>query len=258
VAPAFSANGKGLYLLSDRGREFMALAYLDLGTSEMTYLRDDRWDAEALALTHDGTRLALALNDDGISRLEVCDVTSGWEQRQALNTSGMEAATGRGVMRELAWSRDDRKLAFTFDAAQANPDVWLLRPDDGSVARVTASARGGIPQSAFVGAELVHYPTFDGRSIPAFLFLPRDTEPRGLPAVIYVHGGPESQLRPTFNPVIQYLANQGYAVLAPNVRGSTGYGYGYQSLDDVRLRTSPSSAHSRACSPVCSCSPGQA
>lgn len=74
------------------------------------------------------------------------------------------------------------------------------------------------------------------RRIPALLFTPRDTEARGLPVVVYVHGGPESQYRPNFNPIVQYFVNQGYAVLAPNVRGSTGYGYEYQSLDDIRLR----------------------
>src|SRR5205823_4776322 len=67
-------------------------------------------------------------------------------------------------------------------------------------------------------------------------FLPCSGQARGLPVVIYVHGGPESQARPIFNPVIQYLVASGYAVFVPNVRGSTGYGYEYQSLDDVRLR----------------------
>jgi dipeptidyl aminopeptidase/acylaminoacyl peptidase len=86
----------------------------------------------------------------------------------------------------------------------------------------------------------VRYSTFDDREIPAYLFLPdaqpHGAEPRRLPVVVYVHGGPEGQTRPAFNPVIQYLAANGYAVLAPNVRGSTGYGYPFQRLDDVRLR----------------------
>ena len=80
------------------------------------------------------------------------------------------------------------------------------------------------------------YPTFDEREVPAFLYLPKDGEQRNLPVVVYVHGGPESQSRPEFNGVLQYLASRGYGVFVPNVRGSTGYGYEYQSLDDVRLR----------------------
>jgi dipeptidyl aminopeptidase/acylaminoacyl peptidase len=83
---------------------------------------------------------------------------------------------------------------------------------------------------------LVHYPTFDGREIPAFLYVPQNQPAKGLPIVINVHGGPEGQSRPVFNPVIQYFVAHGFGVLAPNVRGSTGYGYHFQSLDDVRLR----------------------
>src|SRR5260370_22633995 len=95
---------------------------------------------------------------------------------------------------------------------------------------------GGIPRESVVEPSLVDYLTFDGREIPAFLYVPQDRQPRGLPVVISVHGGPEGQCRPFFNAVIQYLAARGYAVLEPNVRGRNGYGYEYQSLDDVRLR----------------------
>src|SRR5581483_4056855 len=92
-----------------------------------------------------------------------------------------------------------------------------------------------IPQRSFVAPSLVHYPSFDERKIPAFLYLPR-VQQSNLPVIIDVHGGPEGQTRPSFYPVTQYLINRGYGVLAPNVRGSTGYGYEYQSLDDVRKR----------------------
>jgi dipeptidyl aminopeptidase/acylaminoacyl peptidase len=102
--------------------------------------------------------------------------------------------------------------------------------------RATASARGALPESAFVTPQLVRYPAFDGRQIPSYLFLPRGVAAGRLPAVVHVHGGPEGQARPHFDPVWQYLAASGYAVVVPNVRGSTGYGYEYQSLDDVRLR----------------------
>src|SRR5258708_31842529 len=83
---------------------------------------------------------------------------------------------------------------------------------------------------------IVHEPNFGGGEIPAFLYLPQNRQSEELPIVIYVHGGPESQSRPIFNPVIQYFVAHGFGVLAPNVRGSTGYGYHFQSLDDVQLR----------------------
>jgi dipeptidyl aminopeptidase/acylaminoacyl peptidase len=100
---------------------------------------------------------------------------------------------------------------------------------------VTRSAHGGIPQSAFIAPELIHYPTFDRREIPAWLYRPAEGE-RPFPVVVIVHGGPESQYRPYFTFLAQYLAHNGYAVLAPNVRGSTGYGKAYSRLDDVEKR----------------------
>ncbi len=232
MAAQWSADRRGLYLLSNRGRQFLALAWLDLASGEMTYLRDEAWDADGLALSRDGRRLALTTNEGGYSRLELFDVSDGWEQRRALPTPDLP----RGVVFGLEWSPDGTKLAFTLDRADDAPDVWVWETTEGTLWRATHSARGGIPLESFVAPAPVHYPTFDGRQIPALLFTPRDVAPRGLPVVVYVHGGPESQYRPNFNPVVQYLVNQGYAVLAPNVRGSTGYGYEYQSLDDIRLR----------------------
>lgn len=233
---AWSADGRGLYLLSDRGRNYFSLAWLDLATTEMTYLRDDvSWDAEELAVSSDGARLALVTNEAGYSRLEIVDVAAGWAERRVLPAPELPACT----LHDLAWSRDGKRLAFTLDSADDAPDVWVWDVDEAALWRATRSARGGITREHLVSPALVNYPTFDGRQIPAFLYLPQGVEPRGLPAVVYVHGGPEGQFRPNssnYNSVIQYLVGSGFAVLAPNVRGSTGYGHEYQSLDDVRLR----------------------
>lgn len=229
---AWSADGRGLYLLGDRGRQFTTLAWLDLSTTELTYLRNDAWDAEGLALTDDGTRLALVTNEDGYSRLELFDVSHGWEAQQALPTPHLPLCT----IPEITWSRDGKRLAFTLNAANDAPDVWVWNVEEKLLWRATRSALGGIPRESFVAPSIVRYPTFDRRNIPALLYLPQSEQRRNLPVVIHVHGGPEGQARPIFNPIIQYFVACGYAVLAPNVRGSTGYGYAYQSLDDVRLR----------------------
>jgi dipeptidyl aminopeptidase/acylaminoacyl peptidase len=230
--PAWSADRRGLYLLSNRGRQFISLAWLDLATTELTYLRDSSWDAEWLALTDDGTCMALVTNIDGYSQLELFDVSAGWEARQALP----EPTLPKGVLSEVRWSRDGRRLAFTLYAPDDAIDIWIWDVEDRLLWRATRSSLGGIPRETFVAPTQVHYPTFDGREIPAFLYLPQGIQSRDLPVVVYVHGGPEGQSRPEFSPVIQYLVGQGYGVLVPNVRGSTGYGYEYQSLDDVRRR----------------------
>lgn len=221
AAPQWSADGRGLYALAMRGRDVANLAWLDVASGALTYLREEEaWDAEGLAVAEDGSRLALATNMDGASRLEVFDVAAGWEERRELPAPELPA----GVISGLTWSRDARRLAFTLDTA-AGSDVWVWNVGDRMLWQATRSALGGIPRTTFIAPELIHYPTFDGRAIPAFLYRPRGIEAHGLPAVVFVHGGPESQSRPSFNPVIQYLVGQGYTVLAPNVRGSTGYGH---------------------------------
>jgi dipeptidyl aminopeptidase/acylaminoacyl peptidase len=170
-------------------------------------------------------------NTDGYSLLEIFDVSNGWEARQSLLTPTLPG----GIVAETVWSHDGARLALTFVTPDDAPDVWVWDEVAGVVWRATQSSLGGIPRQTFVNPSLIHYPTFDGREIPAFLYLPHDKQ-QGLGVVISVHGGPESQARPIFSPVIQYLVSCGYGVLTPNVRGSTGYGYEYQSLDDVRLR----------------------
>ncbi len=231
-AAAWSADRRGLYLLSNRGQQFLSLAWLDLATGDLTYLRDDLWDADGLALTRDGRRMALVTNEDGYSRLELFDVSEGWNARKELPVPALPL----GVLSEVTWSQDGNLLAFTLNTADDAPDVWVWDTEEGVLWRATRSSRGGILPETFVAPSLVRYPTFDSREIPGFLFLPQTDQTHKLPFVVYVHGGPESQLRPIFNPVLQYLVACGYGVLAPNVRGSTGYGYEYQSLDDVRLR----------------------
>jgi dipeptidyl aminopeptidase/acylaminoacyl peptidase len=175
--------------------------------------------------------MAFVINEDGYSRLQLFDVSKGWDARFELPTPALPD----GIY-AVTWSKDGTRLAITLSSANDAPDIWIWDVQEQVLWRATRSSLAGIPQESFVKPELVRYATFDGRQIPAFLYLPRDREPRLLPVVIHVHGGPESQSRPEFDPVIQYLVAQGYAVLRPNVRGSTGYGYEYQSLDDVDLR----------------------
>lgn len=232
INPSWAADGNGLYVLSNRGRDFQNLAWLDLASGELTYLRDDGWDIERLELSHDGRHMALVLNEDGYSRLELFEVAQGWSERRALPLPTL----AKGVIPETCWSHDGKKLAFTLISATAPMDIWIWDVERETLWQATRSSLGGIPRESFIEPELVHYPTFDQRQIPALLFLPRDKPARDLPVVINVHGGPEGQARPIFNGVNQFFAAQGYAVLAPNVRGSSGYGYAYMSLDDVRKR----------------------
>jgi dipeptidyl aminopeptidase/acylaminoacyl peptidase len=216
--------GRSAYLATDRDGDFMRLARLDLATLELTYLTPDDWDVEGVDLSRDGRYLLASRNVEGYSDLLLF---SGEGSRVP------DLDVPEGIVGGFEFSPDSRRLAFMLVGPTRNPDVWVLDLPDGEPRRVTRSSTAGIPRSTFRRPELVRFPSFDGREIPALFYQP---EAENAPVVVNVHGGPESQSRPTFAPVTQYLLDRGYAVFFPNVRGSTGYGKDYTHLDDVELR----------------------
>ncbi len=226
-------DGDGVVCLTDYEREFLAPATIDVASGQIKLLEETAWDADHLALAPDGHRIAYTLNIDGYAELRLHDISSG--ERRQIDGLPPGIVGARADAQPLAFSPDGDRLALTFTGARYNPDVWLVTLDSGTPERATRSTRAGIPQDHLVEPELIRYSTFDDRSIPAFYFRPQADDGQ-LPVVVYVHGGPESQFRPDFNPVIQYFCHRGYGVLATNVRGSTGYGTSFSHLDDVEAR----------------------
>ncbi|MBN1964144.1 MAG: S9 family peptidase [Anaerolineae bacterium] len=235
----YSSDGRALYVTTDLGRDFIYIARVDLdtGTYEPVVALD--WDVEHLVLAPDGRTLAYAVNEDGAATLHALDLLSG-ETRTALLPGDAPGVVAWMDWR-LAFSPDSRYLAFSFTSATRTSDVFVWDLAGEQVQQATYSSHGGLPTAAFTAPELIHYPTFDAvdgqpRLIPAWFYRPIQTGDGPLPVVINVHGGPESQFRPFFHFFVQYFLQQGYAVLAPNVRGSTGYGRAYSHLDDVEKR----------------------
>jgi dipeptidyl aminopeptidase/acylaminoacyl peptidase len=223
-------DGRSLFLAMDRDGDFMRLARLDLSTLNIEYLTPDDWDVEEVELSGDGRWLAASRNVEGYSDFVFFN-------GRGRRIPGPEMP--RGILGGFEFSPDGDRLAFTLTGPNRNPDVWIVELPEGEPYSVTRSSTAGIPPRTFRRPEVVRYPSFDGREIPAFFYEPEaspDASPRGAPVVINVHGGPESQSRPLFAPVTQYLLGRGYTVLSPNVRGSTGYGKAYTHLDDVYLR----------------------
>ena len=217
-------GGESAYLSTDRDGDFVRLARLDLSSLEFEYLTPDDRDVESVELSRDGRYLVATRNVEGYSDFMLF---SGRGRRMPT------PEVPPGILGGFAFSPDSRRLAFTATGPTRNPDVWVLELPDGEPRRLTRSSTAGIPPGTFRRPEIIRYPSFDGREIPAILHEP---EKEHAPVIVNVHGGPESQSRPGFAPVTQYLLNRGYAVLSPNVRGSTGYGKAYTHLDDVRLR----------------------
>src|SRR5215208_5111123 len=217
-------DGRSVYLATDRDGDFMRLARLDLSTLELTYLTPDDWDVEEVELSGGGRSLLASRNVEGYSNLVLF---SGEGRRMP------DVRVPEGVVGGFEFDPASGRLAFTLVGPTRNPDVWVLDLPEGEPRPVTRSSTAGIPRSSFRQPRPLRYPSFDGREIPALLYEP---EGENAPVIVNVHGGPESQSRPTFAPVTQYFMNRGYAVFFPNVRGSTGYGKAYTHLDDVRLR----------------------
>ena len=226
VAARWSADGKGVYLVTDRWSDFNQLYLLDGKTGKETALAPDlKWDVEDVAVAVDGSRVAFSVNEDGISRLYVLD-----RHRQAQHI----ALPGNAVIGNLEFPRRRADvLAVTFQTATQPADVYQVDLRGVRVVRWTRSEVGGLDPSSFVDARLVRYPAGGGAGdMPAFLYKPRNASGK-LPVVVIWHGGPEGQSRPTFYPLAQLLASElGIAVLLPNVRGSTGYGKAYLAADN--------------------------
>lgn len=224
--PSWLPDGSGFFFSTDVDRECTAVAFAPRDASSWRYVLDGEWDASC-KLDDAGRHLLVHTNEDGYSRLRLHDPSTFAERAEI-------PLPDAGVLGGAQQSKDGRYVAYTFTSYADAGDAWVYDTEDGSTTRLTTSP-SGVPRETFVAPELHRFASFDGESIPVYLYLPRDRTGPG-PCVVYVHGGPESQFRPGFNPVIQYLLHRGYAVAAPNVRGSTGYGRRFMHLDDVRKR----------------------
>ncbi|MEK6227558.1 MAG: S9 family peptidase [Chloroflexota bacterium] len=224
VAHAFE---DGILVLSDRGRDFAAIARLDLDGSFRFVVAPNRV-VDDLAVA--GAQVAYAVNVDG--RAEARLLSGGKDTPiaglppgdLATDLIGDSLAVARDGTVAVAWAR--------FDAPSA---VYVAAP--GRAAKLVVPPQmAGLSPDGLPEDELVSWRSFDGRTIPGFLLRPRGATKGPRPTVVQVHGGPEGQARPLWNPLTVALVAAGFNVLQPNVRGSSGYGRAYMSLDDVRLR----------------------
>ena len=229
----FAPGGLGVYVVSDASSEFAELSYVDLATHESRALTAAiPWDVEAFDVSPDGRYIAYVVDADGTSRLTVLDTRYKLE----LSPPGIP----QGVISNVAFDRTGRRLALTAESPQSPADVYVFDIDRNKVVRWTQSEPGPMTSSSFVPAELVRFPTWDRdglhrRMLSAYLYRPRTPGP--YPVLIDIHDGPHGQARPGFDPFIQLAVNVlGYAVVTPNIRGSSGYGKSFQGLADGRLR----------------------
>jgi len=238
-AVSFDRRDEGFYFITNERGQAAELAWKSLDPEVVTEYITARipWDVTEFALSPDGDRGAFVTNEEGASRLYL------------LNTKTRQFSLVRdipvGIISGLKFNQDNRRLALSLSTAQSPMDVYVMSlgrssKSAKSLVRWTFSEVGGLNTRSFVEPKLLHYPTFDlrgekPRKVPAFVYRPDNRGPH--PVIIYVHGGPESQYRPSFSSYFQmWVAELGAAVIAPNIRGSSGYDNEYLSLDNGRNR----------------------
>jgi dipeptidyl aminopeptidase/acylaminoacyl peptidase len=230
----FTRDGQGVYLISDRDGEFARLNYINLFTNDKTVVSSHvPWDIDELAISRDGHYLAYVSNEAGVSKLNMLDLRS----HQDLTPPRLHSP---GIINSLSFDADSKRLAFGFAAANQPRDAYVLDVAENKLEPWTSSEVGPVDATRFVLPQLKEFPTFDRpdgkpRLVPVYVYEPAGAGPH--PVLISLHGGPEAQYRPGFDPWVQYVVNElGYAVVAPNVRGSSGYGKSYMALDNGLLR----------------------
>jgi dipeptidyl aminopeptidase/acylaminoacyl peptidase len=240
----FSKDGKGIYVTTDTGSEYMniaymelgrpetkimpsGLAYVDVGLSEGKYLitgPEARWDVERFDLSDDGKLIAYVEDEDGVS---VIHVRKTADQKE-VPLRGLPA----GVVTSLHWHRNGHELGFSLTNARGPGDCYSYHLTTGKLERWTTSETA-MKTDAFPQAELVRWKSFDDKEISGFLYKPPAKFTGKRPVLVVIHGGPEGQTQPTFLGRSNYYLNElGIALIYPNVRGSTGYGKTFSQLDN--------------------------
>ncbi|GAB3780241.1 S9 family peptidase [Spirosoma horti] len=221
----FTPDGKKLLISTDEGNEFAYVKAYDLASGQSTVLDKANWDISSDYLSYHGRYRVLSVNNDARTELKIIDTRTN----QAIKLPALPGGDVTGV------NITDSEGRMTFYVNSSNSPSTLYSYDFKS-GKVTPLVRGLNPEidaSDLVAGEVVRYKSFDGMEVPALLYKPKDaTAGDKLPAILSIHGGPGGQTRLTYSPLVQYLVNSGYVVLAVNNRGSSGYGKTFYAADD--------------------------
>jgi dipeptidyl aminopeptidase/acylaminoacyl peptidase len=223
-----SSDGKHLLITSNAGNGYDNVGLLDVATKKIRWVTEDKWEISGVTFTPNGKSLVYTANVDGNVDVYLYDIATA--QARALPLPrGLNFPSGS----ESPFTSDGSHMLYAHTGATAPGDLWVYTFDGGKSRQLTNSLVGGVHAEDMVEPYLVRFPSKDGKwQISAFVYvpynLPRQPEH---PAIVMVHGGPTAQSMNSFNRFVQYMANQGYLVIAPNYRGSTGYGKDFQQAN---------------------------
>jgi len=215
-AADWSADGKKLLITSNAGNGYDNVGLVDIASKKIDWLTKDKWEVSAGFFSPDGRQVTWTVNVDGNVQVVLHDLAARRSQTLPLAT-GVNSLGGA----ESAFTRDGSRLLYYHNGADSPNDVWVYTFAGKRSHQVTHSLVGGVQSSDLVKPFLVHYPSTDGKwTISAFVYVPYNMPRDGRnAAVVYVHGGPTAQTQNGFDRIVQFLANAGYLVIAPNYRG---------------------------------------
>ncbi len=226
-AEDFTPDGRGLYYTSNVDSEVQRLWAYDIERGTSRLVAEEAWDIMYCSFSRTGRYRIIGINEDARTRVGIVETKTG--RPLAL------PAVPRGDVTEVTISDSGRYLACYVNGSTYPSNLFIQDLGEGGHRRLTDSLNPGIDERHLVEGEVVRYPSFDDLEIPAILYRPHEASADNpVPALVWVHGGPGGQSRIGYNPVVQLLANHGYAVLAVNNRGSSGYGKTFFHLDDRR------------------------
>jgi dipeptidyl aminopeptidase/acylaminoacyl peptidase len=227
-ASDISPDGKSVLITSNAGDGYDNVGLLDIASKKIQWLTQDKWEISGESFSPDGKFLTYNANVDGNTDIYLYDIAAGKARTLPL-PKGVNFAAGR----TSPFTRDSARMLYYHTGPTAPGDLWVFDLADKKSHQLTHSLVGGMRSEDMVDPHLVHYPSKDGKwTISAFVYVPYNLPRNGEhPAIVYVHGGPTAQTMNTFNRFVQYMANQGYIVIAPNYRGSTGYGKEFQQAN---------------------------
>ena len=223
-----SPDGKRVLVTSNAVNGYENVGLIDVASKRTSWLTNDKWEIRGHEFSPDGKHVTFSANVDGNEDIYLYDLATGKSTALAIPKGVNEPAGG-----PTAFSADGSRMLYYHNGPTAPGDLWVYHLASGKSQQLTHSLVGGIRSEDMVEPYLVHYPSRDGKwTISAFLYVPFNMQRNGQnAAIVYIHGGPTSQTMNSFNRFVQFAVNQGYMVLAPNYRGSTGYGKEFQQAN---------------------------
>ncbi len=232
LSPIIMPDNKTIWMRANGNEDgIMRLAKMTVGSTEVEYpddgWLDQKWQLNELGVSRDYKIMIALINEDGYQRMKLREVGT----KKELPSPPLDGLIHGSYMDK------NHNVYIGFNGPTRAPDVWKWNPYTQDLEQLTFSIYAGIDRTMFRDPKLIHYKSFDSLEIPAFLYLPPDyKEGDAIPFMLYAHGGPESQFKPSFTRNFQYLMLNGYGILAPNPRGSSGYGRHYRDLDNYKNR----------------------